>query len=754
MSGAGDRLFALLPAAVRNRDAEVGNPLQALLDIVGEQVDGIAASIDTAYEDLFIETCEDWVVPYLADLVGTVPLYDASRSTDDATALATFTDLRGPRLLAPGVASSRADVAKTIEMRRRKGTVSALGDVARYASGYPIRLVEGLARTGWTQDRHHLRLDLQTARIRDRLASSLVGTPFDMTTRFCDVRRPGGAVGWYHPAHELLGVYRLLAQRHRSVTARPGPLTWQFRLDPLGLDRPLFTRGGAEVALPRQLVSAAVPDTFSPALFEADLRAHVDAPLSPATGARPPYTALYADVDDTPGAPLASLGLWVDGVFATPAIDETAPAAAYQRRVLNCRLDPWPTTQASGAVVCVDVRNGRVAVGDGWGSAAPVVTGSFFQGTPGYSGGGDYERSGWLVAEPDEGDRITAGGSALADFPGLDTAIAHWATTTTPHTVIQLLDSARYDAPAALDLGGRTLVIEAVDGERPVVAPLGADGAMTVTGPGELTLTGLAVDGRLVGLGAVNRLRVLHSTLLPDGPRDVNAIPVAAGPSIQVGVQALGLQVEIAFSILGSVEIDQPIDSLLLLDSVVVGSGIAPVALGATSTAISDVTAERTTFLGDVHCRSMTASECLFPYRIVAERAQQGCLRYCYIVPDDPADPSRDSRTPRRFACQPDLAITAVLAAHPEATTPAEQEVLADDERVRVRPVFVSRTFGDPGLAQLDASCPAEIATGAADGSEMGGYSHTKQAQRLDNLSRRVTEFLPAGISAGSALIT
>ncbi len=754
MTAAGDRLFALLPAAIRNRDAEVGNPLQALLDIVGEQVDGIAASIDTAYEDLFIETCEDWVVPYLADLVGTVPLYDASRSTDDATALATFTDLRGPRLLAPGVASSRADVAKTIEMRRRKGTVSALADVARYASGYPIRLVEGLARTGWTQDRHHLRFDLQTARIRNRLASSLVGTPFDTTTRFVDVRRPAGAVGWYHPAHELLGVYRVLAERHRSVTARLGPAPWQFRLDPLGLDRPLFTRGGSEAGLPRQLVSAAVPDAFSPALFEADLRAHVQAPLSPATGARPPYTALYADVDDTPGAPVACLGLWVDGAFVTPAIDETAPAAAYQRRVLNCRLDPWPVTQAVGAVVCVDVRNGRVAVGDGWGAAAPAVTGSFFHGTPGYLGGGDYERSGWLVAEPDEGVRFTAGASAAADFPGPDAAIAHWLTTTAPHTVIQLLDSDRYDAPAAIDLGGRTLVIEAVDGERPVVAPVGADGAMTVTGPGELTLSGIALDGRIVSLGMVDRLRILHCTLLPDGPRDENAVPVAPGPSVEVSAEALGLQVEIAFSILGTVAVDQPIDSLLLLDSVVVGSGIAPVALAMIPTAISGVTAERTTFLGDVRCRSMTASECLFPYQIVAERAQQGCLRYCYIVPDDPADPSRDSRTPRRFACQPDLAIAAILAAHPEATTPAQQEVLADDERVRVRPVFVSRTFGDPGFAQLDGTCPVEIATGAADGSEIGVYSHMKQAQRLDNLARRVTEFLPAGIRAGSTLIT
>ena len=128
---AADRLYASLPAQIRMRDHAVGSPLKALLAIVGEQSDALAADIDRSYENLFVETGEDWVVPYLADLVGTTPLYDASRSDDDAAARAEFPDLRGPRLLAPTGASARADVAKTIALRRRKGTVFANGAVKK-----------------------------------------------------------------------------------------------------------------------------------------------------------------------------------------------------------------------------------------------------------------------------------------------------------------------------------------------------------------------------------------------------------------------------------------------------------------------------------------------------------------------------------------------------------------------------------------------------------------------------------------------
>jgi hypothetical protein len=65
-----DRLFELLPAIYRWRDAEQHGPLQELLRVVGEQVALVEDDVRRLYDNWFIETCEEWVVPYLADLVG------------------------------------------------------------------------------------------------------------------------------------------------------------------------------------------------------------------------------------------------------------------------------------------------------------------------------------------------------------------------------------------------------------------------------------------------------------------------------------------------------------------------------------------------------------------------------------------------------------------------------------------------------------------------------------------------------------
>src|ERR1041384_5019171 len=65
------RLYARVPAYYRVLDEEQGMPLYALLATVGEQVANIRADLDALWDDFFIETCEDWAVPYLAALTGT-----------------------------------------------------------------------------------------------------------------------------------------------------------------------------------------------------------------------------------------------------------------------------------------------------------------------------------------------------------------------------------------------------------------------------------------------------------------------------------------------------------------------------------------------------------------------------------------------------------------------------------------------------------------------------------------------------------
>ena len=65
------RLYSRIPAHYRVYDAEQGLPLYALLTVVGEQAANIRTDIDALWDNFFIETCADWVVPYLGALAGT-----------------------------------------------------------------------------------------------------------------------------------------------------------------------------------------------------------------------------------------------------------------------------------------------------------------------------------------------------------------------------------------------------------------------------------------------------------------------------------------------------------------------------------------------------------------------------------------------------------------------------------------------------------------------------------------------------------
>ena len=98
-----DRLSELLPFVYRLRDSAQGEPLRALLQVIAEQVDVVEEDIRQLYDNWFVETCEDWVLPYLGDLVGYQPLQEAEAG-----------DRAPDRIITP-----RSDVANTIRDRRR-----------------------------------------------------------------------------------------------------------------------------------------------------------------------------------------------------------------------------------------------------------------------------------------------------------------------------------------------------------------------------------------------------------------------------------------------------------------------------------------------------------------------------------------------------------------------------------------------------------------------------------------------------------
>ena len=160
-----DRLYDLLPAVYRMRDAEQGYPLQALLRVIAEQVNVVEDDIAQLYENWFIETCEEWAVPYIGDLVGYQLLNDAGEPSD----VTTPREQQRERILIP-----RRDVANTIHARRRKGTLALLDELAMDVAGWPARAVEFYKLLGWTQNVHSPYLNrpmYHAARIGDTVGS-------------------------------------------------------------------------------------------------------------------------------------------------------------------------------------------------------------------------------------------------------------------------------------------------------------------------------------------------------------------------------------------------------------------------------------------------------------------------------------------------------------------------------------------------------------------------------------------------------
>ena len=159
------RLYSRVPAHYRVYDAEQGYPLLALLRVVGEQVANIRQDLDALWDNFFIETCDDWVVPYIGALVGT------------------------SMLASPVGQSNRLDVKNTVRWRRSKGTPAMLQELAHAISLWPTDVAEFFKVLGWSQNINHLRLDAPlTPDLRDPYQLSLLGHAADPFAHAADLK--------------------------------------------------------------------------------------------------------------------------------------------------------------------------------------------------------------------------------------------------------------------------------------------------------------------------------------------------------------------------------------------------------------------------------------------------------------------------------------------------------------------------------------------------------------------------------------
>jgi hypothetical protein len=175
------------------------------------------------------------------------------------------------------------------------------------------------------------------------------------------------------------------------------------------------------------------------------------------------------------------------------------------------------------------------------------------------------------------------------------------------------------------------------------------------------------------------------------------------------------------------------------------------------------MTLVRSTVLGRLVLRELPlASETLFTEPVRVERRHVGCVRYSYLP--------EGSKTPRRFRCQPDLAIAravhdalgalararglASIADLPPAD--AGQVEILQGTRVQeaLVPRHTSTRWGDPGYGQLRRDVAREISAGAEDGSEIGAFQHLHEPKRRRQLAFLLEEYLRFGLDAGLFFLT
>lgn len=746
-----DRLLDLLPEIFRVQDAAQGDQLRALLRIVTGQVDVVEQDIARLWNNLFIETCDPWVIAYIGDLVSNNLLYDPSRIDEEDTAAARLGDLRGPDLRPPIAIRTRADVAKTIYYRRRKGTLAMLEQLARDVTGWGGHAVEFFELLGWTQHMEHFRPQAAWFDVRSQERTERVDGPLDQASHSVDVRPISQYEGWHAVKNLGFFLWRLGSYPLLNVPARPASSPWRFHFSPLGNAAPLFTHmRSVDSGVASELD---VPGPIRRAFFKADLDAHRSTPP-------PDFTDLYGTIDEL-GQPLeanpdASLFVMLDGQPVPPA------------QVICARLDPWPATAPAGAVLGIDPVAGRLAVGDGFGGASKVDV-EYHYGFPAGVGGGPYERRNWLIRDdpgvPLDRYEVKDGVSAPPQtFPSIIDALTYWSSPGVgrPSAVVSILDSRSYELPATLKLSdGSRLAIEASSGQRPVLST-GASG-FTVDADGtapdpddraQLTMSGVVVEGLIHATGDLAGLRVIHSTIVP-GRSIAEGGVYSSDPSIVIegtdpGGAAINthLELEVASAIIGPISCPETCRGVWVLDSIVDGVGGPAIAAdgGAHS---APLTIQRSTVLGAVAVYALEASETIFTGHVDTARTQAGCVRFSYVP--------RGSRTPRRHRCQPDLAIAArlelALAADP-LLSPADQDAIRAFVAGWLVPAFMSVAYGQPEYCQLRLNAPAEIRTGAQDGAEMGVYCQLKQPQRESNLRIRLDEYLPFGLEAGLIYVT
>ena len=598
-----NRLYKLLPAVYRIRDQAGKDPaggedqgtLHALMTVIAGQLAVLEENLDQLYDDQFIETCAEWVVPYIGDLVG-------------ARGLVSFPN-------APF--SERGQVAKTIAYRRRKGTAAVLEDLAFDVTGWKANVVEYFLLLSTTQYLNHLRPgNLAVAPIsRARMVLEYANTPFDVLTHSADVRRIAPGRGKYNIPNIGIFLWRIQDYAvHKAPAYEVDGLRYTF--DALGKDVALYNKPVTEVDITHLVEPINVP---------MPLRRYPFSKSRETWYGKDKSVAVFLD----------EVMVAVDDICICDLHDEGSPVSWANMPVDKVAIDPVL---------------GRIALSSAHSPVAKVTV-DYSYGFSADIGGGDYDKEESFTAglEPviqvpgdaatikDALDMLGTGGGVV-EIVGSDY-----------YTVPAVTEVA----------SGKRIEIRATETSRPVIIiggewaiTGGQDAQLSLNG---LVCCGGVVHAPLhVSGGSLNLLQTLaltHCTLVPGlTPFDMGA----AGPRLIA--EAENMKVKVSRCIVGGMRVAD-VATAIVVDSIVDGGGQEELVYGGMpdGQAGGALEIQNSTVIGRVKTTIMTlASNTIFhaaegagsnELPVEAERLQEGCIRFSYIPPG--------SRVPRPYRCQP-----------------------------------------------------------------------------------------------------
>ena len=405
MSGTRVPLFDRLPEIYRIRDSQQSPPdqLRDYLTLVEDAFGAIHENIEALYHDLFIEFCDEWAIPYIGDLLGTSHLKGETRTL-------------------------RADVADTIALRRRKGTLGAIELLAFNLTGWGVHCVELLENMVWNQHLNHQRPDEGgpppyrdskpgdlnrrmtrqaairggTVTVRDPAMLALLNTPFDPFAHVADVQPPADGSIRYNLPNLAIFLWRLAAYRIRvsrpvwrstTVTGLAAPLAARavrFSINPV--DRPYIPAANVKDREPVRLFNTnlvSINNTRRTGLDKLNSSAgvpaisHIDEVPGPipterlTSGAAAGVPEAYVSVETydatsrgLAGLELADVGLQLhlpEAVFPGEGFP-VAPGQAAKWKIRGANLCAWETglqPPLAEEEIAIDPMIGRLVIGVG-----------------------------------------------------------------------------------------------------------------------------------------------------------------------------------------------------------------------------------------------------------------------------------------------------------------------------------------------------------------------------------------------------